>query len=150
MFPCCLKLPETIQTATALRHLLSPAINLSFVLLAPVNLLPGPTPFSTPSLLIHLQYIADAIEAEIKKGASIDKAVQAVVKKTLTENERVIFNGDNYSQAWHQEAERRGLPNFRHTVESLPTLVTKETRELFERHRCVERRRTGEQIQYFA
>ncbi len=33
-------------------------------------------------------------------------------------------------QAWHQEAERRGLPNFRHTVESLPTLVTQETREL--------------------
>ena len=81
-----------------------------------------------------LQHMADSLEAEIKKGASVDKAVQTVVKKTLTENERVIFNGDNYSQAWHQEAERRGLPNFRHTVESLPTLVTKETRELFERH----------------
>jgi len=81
-----------------------------------------------------LQYMADALEAEIKKGATINKAVQTVVKKTLTENERIIFNGDNYSQAWHQEAERRGLPNFRHTVEALPTLVTKETRELFEHH----------------
>ncbi len=78
-----------------------------------------------------LQYVADAIEAETKKGTELKKAVQTVVKKVLTENERVIFNGDNYSEAWHKEAEKRGLPNFRNTVEALPALVTKEAKELF-------------------
>ncbi len=78
-----------------------------------------------------LQYMADAIEAESKKGSDGKKAVQAVVKKVLTENERIIFNGDNYSEAWHKEAEKRGLPNFKNTVESLPSLVTKEAKELF-------------------
>jgi glutamine synthetase len=77
-----------------------------------------------------LQYVADAIEAESKKS-DLNKAIQAVVKKVLTENERVIFNGDNYSEAWHKEAEKRGLPNARNTVEALPALVTPEAKELF-------------------
>lgn len=78
-----------------------------------------------------LQFVADAIEAEAKKGTELKKAVQAVVKKVLTENERIIFNGDNYSEAWHKEAEKRGLPNARHTVEALPALVTAEAKALF-------------------
>ncbi len=78
-----------------------------------------------------LQYVADAIEAETKKGTELKKAVQNVVKKVLTENERVIFNGDNYSEAWHKEAEKRGLPNARNTVEALPALVSAEAKELF-------------------
>jgi len=80
-----------------------------------------------------LQYVADAIEAETKKGTELKKAVQVVVKKVLTENERVIFNGDNYSEVWHKEAEKRGLPNARNTVEALPALVTAEAKALFTR-----------------
>jgi glutamine synthetase len=78
-----------------------------------------------------LEYVAEAIEAETKKGTELKKAVQTVVKKVLTENERVVFNGDNYSEAWHQEAEKRGLPNARNTVEALPALVTAEAKALF-------------------
>lgn len=78
-----------------------------------------------------LQFMADAIEAETKKGTELKKAVQAVVKKVLTENERVIFNGDNYAEEWHKEAEKRGLPNARNTVEALPALVTAEAKALF-------------------
>lgn len=78
-----------------------------------------------------LQYMAEAIEAETKKGTELKKAVQNVVKQTLTENERIIFNGDNYSQAWHEEAAKRGLPNARNTVEALPALISKEAKELF-------------------
>jgi glutamine synthetase len=78
-----------------------------------------------------LQYIADAIEAEAKKSGDLKKAVQTVVKKVLTENEPIIFNGDNYSEAWHKEAEKRGLPNARNTVEALPALVSQEAKDLF-------------------
>ncbi|HEY9784834.1 MAG TPA: glutamine synthetase III, partial [Candidatus Obscuribacterales bacterium] len=58
-----------------------------------------------------LDYLAQEIEKELKKNSDLNAAVQAVVRRTLTENERVIFNGDNYSKEWHEEAARRGLPN---------------------------------------
>ncbi len=78
-----------------------------------------------------LDYITGRIEQAVKAGKPLNQAVQAVVKETLAENKRVIFNGDNYSEEWHKEAERRGLPNDCSTTESLPVLITPEARKLF-------------------
>jgi glutamine synthetase len=78
-----------------------------------------------------LDYMATSIEKAIKSGKKPQEAVQSVVKETLAENQRVIFNGDNYSEEWHREAERRGLPNDHNTTESLPTLVSPEVKKLF-------------------
>jgi glutamine synthetase len=81
-----------------------------------------------------LEYVATQLEEHIKKGGDLKAAIQTVVKKTLTDNERIIFNGDNYSEEWHTEAEKRGLPNLRNTVEALPTLVESDALQLFERY----------------
>jgi len=81
-----------------------------------------------------IDIIATDIEAELRKNPDIKSAVQTVVKKHLTENERIIFNGDNYSLAWHTEAEKRGLPNHHNTIESLPTLVEPTTKKLFDKY----------------
>jgi glutamine synthetase len=81
-----------------------------------------------------LDILATDIEAELKKGSDLKAAVQTVVKKHLNENERVIFNGDNYALSWHQEAEKRGLPNDKNTIESLPNLVDPVTKKLFEKY----------------
>jgi glutamine synthetase len=78
-----------------------------------------------------LDYMATHIEEQVKKGTDLKTAVQTVVKKVLTENERILFNGDNYSTDWHKEAEKRGLPNQHHTLESLPTLVEADVKKLF-------------------
>jgi len=78
-----------------------------------------------------LDYVATQIEKELKGGKKLNQAVQAVVKQTLTENQRVVFNGDNYSEDWHREAERRGLPNLHNTIEALPVLVEPGSRKLF-------------------
>lgn len=80
-----------------------------------------------------LDYLSTKIEGEMKGGADLMTAVQKIVKETLTENQRIIFNGDNYSKDWHEEAARRGLPNLHNTVEALPVLVSAETKELFKR-----------------
>ncbi len=85
-----------------------------------------------------LDYIATQIETRTKKGGDLNTAVQAVIKETLTENHRILFNGDNYSNVWHEEAARRGLPNHKNTVESLPTLIDKETQELFKKYRVLD------------
>lgn len=81
-----------------------------------------------------LDYMATKIEEATKAGKNPNQAVQAVVKETLAENKRIIFNGDNYSEEWHREAERRGLPNDRNTTESLPTLVDPEVKKLFSKY----------------
>jgi glutamine synthetase len=81
-----------------------------------------------------LDYVASEIEKVQKGGTSLNEAAQKVVKQVLTENERVLFNGDNYSQSWHDEAEKRGLQNLCNTVEALPALVEKEAKDLFKKY----------------
>jgi glutamine synthetase len=79
-----------------------------------------------------LAYVSDKIEQTMKSDKSdLNAAVQKVVKETLTENQRILFNGDNYSEEWHQEAAKRGLPNLHHTVEALPVFIEAESKQLF-------------------
>ncbi|MBX9721855.1 MAG: hypothetical protein K2X81_10710, partial [Candidatus Obscuribacterales bacterium] len=84
-----------------------------------------------------LDYVSTAIEEELKKTNDLSKAVQKVVKEVLTENQRIIFNGDNYSKEWHEEAAKRGLPNLHNTVEALPVYVEKESVELFGKYKVL-------------
>ena len=52
----------------------------------------------------------------------------------MKEHDAIIFNGDGYSEAWHKEAKKRGLPNLRTTPEALPALTSKESIELFTKY----------------
>ncbi|PWT94443.1 MAG: glutamine synthetase type III [Candidatus Melainabacteria bacterium] len=79
-------------------------------------------------------YMAGEIEREMKKSGDLKTAIQAVVKRVLTENERILFNGDNYSAEWHKEAEKRGLPNLRNTIEALPAMIEPEAKKLFDKY----------------
>jgi glutamine synthetase len=54
-----------------------------------------------------------------------------LLQKIINEHGKVIFNGDGYSEEWHKEAEKRGLPNLKTTVDCLPTLLNKEVVDLF-------------------
>ena len=67
----------------------------------------------------------------LKVLTDFDKAVKELIKKTVTEHQRVIFNGDGYSDEWVAEAERRGLPNVKSMVEAVPYLVTDKSIALF-------------------
>ncbi len=76
-----------------------------------------------------LQDFADELEA----ADNFDTAVKELIKKTVTEHQKVIFNGDGYSDEWIAEAEKRGLPNVKSMVEAVPYLTTEKTVKLFER-----------------
>ena len=56
-----------------------------------------------------------------------------LTKRMLTDHQRVIFNGDGYSDAWVKEAERRGLPNIKSMVEAIPALITEKSVKMFEK-----------------
>ena len=68
---------------------------------------------------------------ELEKASDVDAAVDALVRKYLTEHQRVIFNGNGYSDEWVAEAEKRGLPNIKSMVAATQTLTTDKAIKLF-------------------
>ena len=72
---------------------------------------------------------ADVLEA----ADDFETAVHNLIKEYLTEHQRIIFNGDGYSDAWVAEAERRGLPNIKSMIEAIDTLTTNKAVKLFEK-----------------
>ena len=70
---------------------------------------------------------ADILEA----SDDFPTAVHDLIKKLLSEHRRIIFNGNGYTEEWVQEAERRGLPNLKCMVDSIPSLVTEKAVKLF-------------------
>ncbi len=69
----------------------------------------------------------------LEKAEDFDLAVHDLIKEYLTDHQRIIFNGDGYSEAWVEEAARRGLPNIKSMVESVDALLKPETVKMFER-----------------
>ncbi|MBO4646541.1 MAG: glutamine synthetase III [Lentisphaeria bacterium] len=78
----------------------------------------------------------DKISAELEKVPAKDfhPGLQAILRKIIKAHKRIIFNGDNYSEAWKQEAARRGLPNLRTTPEAIEAMVKPENIALFEKY----------------
>ena len=74
---------------------------------------------------------------ELKGADDIDSAVKALVKRTLTEHKNIIFNGDNYSDEWVEEAARRGLCNYRSLPEAMAHYIDKKNVDLFVRNGIV-------------
>ena len=75
--------------------------------------------------------LSTAIEARMKKKQSFETALLEVLKDTYAKHERIIFNGDGYSDAWHKEAERRGLLAFRTAVDAIEHLHSDKNVSLF-------------------
>ncbi|MCR5625179.1 MAG: glutamine synthetase type III, partial [Lachnospiraceae bacterium] len=76
----------------------------------------------------EFEKIADRLE----KSTDFDADVDDIIKTYITEHQRVIFNGDGYSEEWVEEAERRGLPNIKSMVEAIPYSLTEKNIKLFE------------------
>lgn len=70
---------------------------------------------------------------ELEKADDFKSALKALLKKTIKEHKRVIFNGNGYSDEWIAEAEKRGLPNLVSTVDALPHYVDEKYVAMFEK-----------------
>lgn len=71
---------------------------------------------------------------KLEGSKNFHKDVLELIRTTVKEHKRIIFNGDGYSKAWEEEAAKRGLLNLRSAVDAIPYLRRKENVELFERH----------------
>lgn len=89
---------------------------------------------SAPNVVLNT-IVAEAFRDaanELEQAADFDTAVHDLIKKLLADHRRIVFNGNGYSDAWVEEAEKRGLPNITSMVEAIPALTTEKAVELFE------------------
>jgi glutamine synthetase len=93
--------------------------------------------------------MAADLEQRLAGGAELFDAVAAVVKQVWDEHGRIVFDGDGYSEEWHEEAGRRGLANLRTTPEALPWLVADPTVEAFEHYKVLSRRELEARFEVF-
>jgi glutamine synthetase len=87
-----------------------------------------------------LDYVATELEKAAKGGKKAEQAAAELLPKVIKENKRVIFNGNNYSEEWEKEAQKRGLLNLKNTVDALPQLVSKDVVGLFEKYKVLNAR----------
>ena len=90
---------------------------------------------ANPNIVLNTivaETFADACDI-LENADEFDLAVHDLIKEYLTENQRIIFNGNGYSDEWVAEAERRGLPNIKSMVEAIPAITTDKAVKLFER-----------------
>ena len=95
----------------------------------------GPNVILNTAIADTLMKMADELEAAEDFTAAVDQ----LIRKTLRDHMRIIFNGNGYDQAWVDEAEKRGLLNLRTTVDALPYYLEPKNVELFERQKVFTR-----------
>jgi glutamine synthetase len=95
----------------------------------------GPNTVLNTIVAESLDYIATELEKAVKGGKKLEAAVQELLPRIVKEHKRVLFDGDGYSEAWHKEAEKRGLPNMKTTIDALPVVVKKSTIDLFTKYK---------------
>jgi len=79
-----------------------------------------------------LRTFKEDVDALIEKGEKKEIAIMHIIQKYIVESKKVLFEGDGYSEEWHHEAERRGLPNVPTTPLALDAMVTDKAKQLFE------------------
>jgi glutamine synthetase len=84
--------------------------------------------------------LAGKLEEKTSGGADVAEAVIEIVKESYGANKQVCFGGDNYDEAWHAEAEKRGLKNLKTTPDALPEVLADQTVAAFENYKVLSKR----------
>jgi len=96
-----------------------------------------------------LDYVATKLESATGGGKPLNAAVQDVLADIIQQHGAVIFNGDGYTEEWHQEAEKRGLPNYKTSVDALPVLTQPDVIALFDKYRVLSPRELKSRYEIF-
>jgi glutamine synthetase len=96
-----------------------------------------------------IDQLADKLEQLASGGADVDEAVVQIVRESYAANKQICFDGDNYAEAWHAEAQQRGLANLRTTPDALPWLVEEQTITTFERYNVLTERELESRFEVF-
>ena len=81
-----------------------------------------------------ISQICDQLEADKAAGKNFNDSLQKILQDIIKKHKRVLFNGDGYTEAWHKEAKKRGLPNMKATPEALSVLKDKKNIAVLSKH----------------
>ena len=98
----------------------------------------GPLAALNTIMAESIDYIASKLEKA--PAGKFDQAVTALLTEIAKEHSAVIFNGNGYSEEWHKEAAKRGLPNLKTSIDALPVIASKETIAAYEKYGVLTRR----------
>lgn len=103
------------------------------------RMVPSSASISRPCIVLNtiVAEALDEIATRLENAKDIHKETAFIIRDTMREHGRIIFNGDNYSGEWEKEAEKRGLPNIRSTVEAMKTFPGKKSVELFQKYKVL-------------
>ncbi|MFH1367551.1 MAG: glutamine synthetase III [Elusimicrobiota bacterium] len=97
----------------------------------------GPNVVLNTIIAEALDEICTELENAVKAKKDFNETLQSILQKIVRKHKRIVFNGDNYTDEWHREAERRGLPNLKNTPEALEELVKDPVIRIFEKHKVL-------------
>ena len=103
------------------------------------RMVPASSTISVPSFVLNT-IVAEALDemaARLEKAKDINQETKAIIRDIMKEHGRIIFNGNNYSDEWTKEAEKRGLPNLRTTIEAFKNFTDKKSVDLFEKYKVL-------------
>ena len=99
----------------------------------------------------------DFIATKVEKGmgakptqAKREQVVRKVLQELIREHKAILFNGDNYTQEWKDEAQRRGLPNLVSTAQALPALQSAKVKSVFKKYKVLSKTELESRVEIFA
>ena len=97
----------------------------------------GPLVAVNTAIAESCDFIATKLEAALASGTKLNMAIQSVLADIVRDHGAVIFDGNGYSAEWHAEAEKRGLPNYKTTVDALPVFTKPDVIALFDKYKVL-------------
>jgi glutamine synthetase len=99
-------------------------------------MVPSSASIAGPNVVLNtiVAEILDEVATRLAKASDVDAEVKAILKDYVAKHKRIVFNGNNYSDEWVVEAEKRGLPNIKTTVEATKAMISPKNIAVMEKH----------------
>lgn len=105
------------------------------------RMVPSSASIAAPNYITNtiVAEVLDEIATRLEKAADVNAEVNAILTEIATKHKKVVFNGNGYSDEWVAEAEKRGLPNIKTTVEAIKALIAEKNLAVMEKHAVLSR-----------
>ncbi len=109
----------------------------------------GPNVILNTIVAEALDEICSGLESAVKSKKDFNSSLQKILQDIIKKHKRVLFNGDNYTDEWHADAKKRGLPNMKTTPESLGVLKDEKNIRVFEKHGVLSRKELASRYEIY-
>ncbi|TCL32474.1 glutamine synthetase [Anaerospora hongkongensis] len=105
------------------------------------RMVPSSGSIAAPNYILNtiVAEILDEVASRLEKAQDVNAEVKAFLTEVATKHKKVVFNGNGYSDEWVVEAEKRGLPNIKTTVEATKALIAEKNLAVMEKHAVLSR-----------